>query len=316
MTLGRHQLRLEPSSRRALAVLALVGAFYFVARGSGAGWVVVLMCALAATVVVGAIWPLITLMRARVEVIDSPSDATAGSSVTVTLRVRTAGSGVRVRWRDAQVTSAWVAAVGTCEGKLAITPRRRGVVTRMTAQLECAGPLGLVAWARQLPSVLARPMEVGPAPAAVTLDEVAGIGPCPAEALLSGSTGDDTLRGIRPYTAGDPVRIVHWPATARWGEVMVKELDDLATQELVLVVDLRGDRDRTEEAASCAAGLAGAGLRAGLPVTLLTAEESGPRAGRVTSPVHIGRRLARAVATAPPPEASVATGNVIRVVAR
>jgi len=105
MTLGRHQLRLEPSSRRALAVLALVGAFYFVARGSGAGWVVVLMCALAATVVVGAIWPLITLMRARVEVIDSPSDATAGSSVTVTLRVRTAGSGVRVRWRDAQVTS-------------------------------------------------------------------------------------------------------------------------------------------------------------------------------------------------------------------
>jgi uncharacterized protein (DUF58 family) len=159
-------------------------------------------------------------------------------------------------------------------------------------------------------------MEVGPAPAAVTLDEVAGIGPCPAEALLSGSTGDDTLRGIRPYTAGDPVRIVHWPATARWGEVMVKELEDLATQELILVVDLRSDPDGTEAAACYAAGLAGAGLRAGLPVTLLTAEESGSRAGRVTSPVHIGRRLARAVATAPPPEPSGSTGNVIRVVAR
>jgi uncharacterized protein (DUF58 family) len=158
-------------------------------------------------------------------------------------------------------------------------------------------------------------MEVGPAPAFVTLEDLAGIGPCPAEALLSGSTGDDTLRGIRPYTAGDAVRIVHWPATARWGEVMVKELEDLATQEFVVAVDLRGDPDRTEEAASYAAGLAGAGLRAGVPVSLLTAEESGPRAGRVTSLVHIGRRLARAVATAPPPEPSGTRGTVIRVVA-
>ncbi len=316
MTLRRHQLRLGLSCRRALALLALVGGFYFVARASGAGWVVVLMCALAATVAVGAIWPLMTLLRARVELIDSPSDATAGSTAAVTLRVSRAGSGVRVRWRDAHVISAWVAAAGTCQGEVSMTPCRRGVVTRMTAQLDCAGPLGLAVWSRPITADLHHPMEVGPAPAAVPLEEAAGIGPCPADALLSGSTGDDTLRGIRPYTTGDPVRIVHWPATARWGEVMVKELEDLATQELVLVVDLRGDPERTEEAASYAAGLAGAGLRAGLPVSLFTAEETGPRAGRVTSPVHIGRRLARAVATAAPPEPSGASGNVIRVAAR
>jgi uncharacterized protein (DUF58 family) len=316
MTLGRHQLRLGPSSRRAFGLLALVAAFYFVGRASGAGWVVVLMCALAATVVLGAVWPLITLCRVRVEVVDSPSDATAGSTVTVTVRVSRAGSGVRLRWRDGYMTSAWVAAVGTCRGDVMVTPCRRGVMIHTTAQVECAGPLGLAAWSRRVISALPRPMEVGPAPAPVTLQDVAGIGPSPAEALLSGSAGEDTLRGVRAYAAGDPLRIVHWPATARWGEVMVKELEELATQELVVVVDLRGEPERTEEAASYAAGLAGAGLRAGLPVSLLTAEEGGSRVGRVTSVVHVGRRLARAVATAPPPEPAGAGGTVIRVAAR
>jgi uncharacterized protein (DUF58 family) len=273
------------------------------------------MCALAATVVLGTVWPLVTLSRVGIGVVDSPGDATAGSTATVTLKVTGAGSGVRVRWRDAHVTSAWVAAVGTCQGQVMVTPHRRGVVTVMTAQVECAGPLGLAAWSRRVASVLPRAMEVGPSPAAVKLEDAEGIGPWPAEALLSGSTGDDTLRGVRPYAAGDPLRIVHWPATARWGEVMVKELEDLLTQELVVVVDLRGDPERTEEAASYAAGLADAGLRAGLPVSLLTAEEGGPRAGHVMGVVHVGRRLARAVATAPPPEPAGASGTVIRVAA-
>jgi uncharacterized protein (DUF58 family) len=127
--------------------------------------------------------------------------------------------------------------------------------------------------------------------------------------------GHDTLRGVRAYAAGDPIRIVHWPATARWGEVMVKELEDPSAVELMIVVDLRGQPDRTEAAASVAAGLARAGLNAGLAVSLLTAERAGPRAGPVDNAAQAGRRLARAVADAPPAEPPTGAPRVVRVTA-
>ena len=315
MTRGRQQLRLGGSSRRALGLLALVSGFYLVGRASGAGWVVVLLCALAASVVVGTVWPLITLLRVHVEVVDSPSDATAGSAVRFSVRVSRAGPGVRLRLRGAGVQCEWMGAVGTCQGEMIVTPTRRGIVAQVEGELAGAGPLGLVTWSRRQVVALPRAMEVGPAPAAVSLDEAVGIGPRAAEAILPGGTGHETMRGLRPYAVGDPVRIVHWPATARWGEVIVKELEDPAARELVIVVDLQGEPDRAEAAASLAAGLAGAGLRSGLPVSLLTAERSGPRAGSVVSAVQVGRRLARAVATAPPPEPVGTRATVIRVAA-
>ena len=127
--------------------------------------------------------------------------------------------------------------------------------------------------------------------------------------------GDDTVRGVRDYATGDPIRIVHWPATARWGELMVKELEDPTAPEIVISVDLRGQPDRTEAAASLAAGLARAGLQVGLAVSLLTAETGGPRAGPVSTPVQAGRRLARAVADGAPPEPPAGVAQVVRVTA-
>jgi uncharacterized protein (DUF58 family) len=126
--------------------------------------------------------------------------------------------------------------------------------------------------------------------------------------------GDDTFKGIKVYAPGDPIRIVHWPATARWGELMVKEMEAPTAAELDIVVDLRGGPEETEKAASVAAGLARAGLLSGVTVFLLTAEGAGPRIGAVSTPVEVGRRLARAVADGPPPEST--HSSVIRVSAR
>jgi uncharacterized protein (DUF58 family) len=309
------QLRPAGLPRRGLALLGLAALFFLVARASGAGWVVVLLCAEAAVLGLATLWPIVTLLRVRVELVDSPRDATARSTVIFRVRVSRAGSGVRLRLVLGDQAGGWVAAVGTCQGEVLGNPPRRGIVTSGTAELEGAGPLGLVTWLRRVSLDFRAPMEVGPIPTPVRLDEAVNNGSGAANALFRGGPGLDSVRGVRPYAAGDPIRLVHWPATARLGEVMVKEMEDPDAPELVIAVDLRGEPDRTEAAASVAAGLAGSGLRAGLTVSLLTAEGSGPRVGPVSSAVQVGRRLARAVADAPPPEPASAGTRTVRVTA-
>jgi uncharacterized protein (DUF58 family) len=312
-----HLLQIRPAGlpRRGLALLALAGLFFLVARASGAGWVVVLLCALVAVVGLATVWPVVTLLRARVALVDSPRDATARSMVSFSVRVSRAGSGVRLRLVIDDQPGEWVAAVGICQGDVVATPPRRGIVTSATAELEGAGPLGLVTWLRRVALAFPAPMEVGPVPTPTPLEEAVGIGRGAVDTFSRDGPGHDSVRGVRPYAAGDPIRLVHWPATARWGEVMVKEMEDPDAPELVIAVDLRGEPDRTEAAASVAAGLAGSGLRAGLNVSLLTAERSGPRVGPVFNVVQVGRRLARAVADAPPAEPVSAGTRTVRVTA-
>ena len=43
------------------------------------------------------------------------------------------------------------------------------------------------------------------------------------------------VRGIRPYQPGDPVRDIHWPATAKTGETQVR-IHDYTTRTRLLVV--------------------------------------------------------------------------------
>lgn len=47
------------------------------------------------------------------------------------------------------------------------------------------------------------------------------------------------VRGIRDYLPGDPVRDIHWPATARTGEVQVRVHDDSARTKLMVVLNVQ-----------------------------------------------------------------------------
>ena len=51
---------------------------------------------------------------------------------------------------------------------------------------------------------------------------------------------DDPSRfaGVRPYTPGDPVRRLHWRATARLGQPVVKRFDPAREREVVVVLDI------------------------------------------------------------------------------
>jgi uncharacterized protein (DUF58 family) len=83
--------------------------------------------------------------------------------------------------------------------------------------------------------------------------------------------------GIREYREGEPLRAVHWPSTARRGELMVRELDDPSGDQVVVVLDgdAAGDvgprgassfDEAVRAAASIAASVAGRGRRVRLVV--------------------------------------------------
>jgi uncharacterized protein (DUF58 family) len=67
----------------------------------------------------------------------------------------------------------------------------------------------------------------------------------------------EDLHGLRSFRSGDSPRWIHWRTTARMGELMVREMEDMATDNLVLVLDpaLRpGEKkDLLEQAVSLAA---------------------------------------------------------------
>lgn len=48
----------------------------------------------------------------------------------------------------------------------------------------------------------------------------------------------------RPYRFGDPVKLLHWKATAHRGSLMVRQEEQQTRRRVVLVVDTRGDGER------------------------------------------------------------------------
>src|SRR5262245_59633547 len=59
-----------------------------------------------------------------------------------------------------------------------------------------------------------------------------------AQAFLRRHPGAQTeFHGLRAFRAGDSPRWIHWRTTARRGELMVREFEDLPDEQLVLVVE-------------------------------------------------------------------------------
>ena len=268
---------------------ALVGfsvALLLVARTTGAGWTLVVVCCVGAAIVVGAVWPPIVLRRLSLTV-TGPADAVAGRPLALTLGVEGARSSVRVRVVDPPGPT--VSATAPSRGTVNVIPAARGVITAVRVEVDAASPLGLVWWRRRWTAVLDRPIDVAPVPIEEPL----------AAGALAARAGGEAVRTLREYVRGDAAKLIHWPSTARRGELVVKELEQPDRPGLVLRVELGSDPVQAELFAGRAMGAALGALRAGLEVTLLTAERDGRRAGRVRSPIEAGRRLARAVPGAP-----------------
>ena len=282
--------------RSAIVVALLTGAFVGISTTTGTGWPIVLVSLLVGALVAGFVLPPMWLVRVNVSV-EVPADATVGAPHRV--RFDTAhGHGVAMN----------VAALGTgwlqiTSGEITLTPSMRGVVDELVIDFWSTAPLGLWTWRRRDTIALTAPMNVAPSVGAVDLVELR---------QLHGA-GQDLPRGVRPYLAGDDRRRVHWMATAREGELMIRELETTAGRRVTIVGGLGVD-SRVEERASWLHGVGLAALGLGLEVELVTLERAGPVAATVTSARDLGRRLARAVAGGvPSPAAGPSAVDVIDV---
>ncbi|MGZ6950834.1 MAG: DUF58 domain-containing protein [Acidimicrobiia bacterium] len=279
---------------KAAVILELVGlALFVVARTTGAGWDIVLLCGIIALILTGSILPAFVLGHVTVTA-SAPSDATVGRPLPIELRVE----GRDVKLQILTFDSDWVRIDGPTHGPHLVTPRRRGVLTHIRVELVTAAPLGLARWRRRIRVPLPRPVDVAPRREPTRCPIVVGDTHTHSELPHLATGGTELTRGIREYLDGDPIRSVHWPATARTGAVMVREYEGPRRPVVVIVADLRGPDP--EGVASRAAGMADDALRAGARVELGTAEVDGPRLCEVPTPLHVGRRLARAVVGAPP----------------
>lgn len=79
------------------------------------------------------------------------------------------------------------------------------------------------------------------------------------------------LANLRDYRAGDSPRHIHWKATARYGELQVREYELHATTSLAVLLDLHASEGDVQEAAvEAAASIAALALARNLEVELLT----------------------------------------------
>jgi uncharacterized protein (DUF58 family) len=298
-------------TKGAFVIAGIGGALFLAARTTGAGWLLVILCALAGVLLIGLIWPRICLHRVRIAA-SAPADGTVDEPLPVTLEVERAGLGIRIAPINAagEPLGDPVGAIGTTRVTVQELQEERGIFRAALLEVSSAAPFGLIWWRRRMAIPLQRAVEVAPRQGSASWSLPPG-GALGDTALTHSGLGGDQVRGVRDYTAGDPLRHVHWPATARLGEVMVKEFEQPERPRLELVVDLRGSTPAAERAAEDAMSVLYDALAHGIDVTLITAESGGPRRAIVTNRLDAGRRLARAVAGPLPATPSDGSAMVI-----
>jgi uncharacterized protein (DUF58 family) len=149
---------------------------------------------------------------------------------------------------------------------------KRGIVTVGPMQVAMSDPFGLSSTRSQAAppvdvTVLPRVDDISPLPRSV--------GPDPdgtAETGSLGRSGED-FAALRPYIVGDDLRRVHWPSSARTGDLLVRQHDIPWQGRVCVVLDLRRpstDEVTLERAISAAASVLRAHLRRGDHVRLVT----------------------------------------------
>ena len=237
--------------KRAFGLLVGAGILFLIGTSVQAGWLDVLAALLLGALVSGLALPLAALRGLSVE-LDVSEEAEQGMPTIVELRVSGAARGVRrnVTVRDAHLESveALVPPIGRHE-RIDVTtlrtPRRRGEVVTVHAELRSNAPFG-VAERRVRARIDARTLvlpRVYPLGSLAFVEPIATNARAVHEAPRRGQ-GPDYL-GIREYRPGDPMRHVHWALTARHGRLMVREFEEERTRRLAIVIDT--ERDVGEE---------------------------------------------------------------------
>jgi uncharacterized protein (DUF58 family) len=125
----------------------------------------------------------------------------------------------------------------TARGEIDLGRMPRGVFPISATEVALGDLLGLVSLS---PAVSCEPAQVVVRPRLVELDglfsEAGRAGGDGRRLLLRRSAGFD-FHSVREYEQGESLRRVHWPTSARRGQLMVKELEDRAVDGVVVILD-------------------------------------------------------------------------------
>jgi uncharacterized protein (DUF58 family) len=119
--------------------------------------------------------------------------------------------------------------------------QKRGVYRWHEVQLRTATPLGLF-WCRRSWNAPAK---------AIIYPTVLPLTSCPLVDEMgreesaqnysdrrSHSATEDLTRALRPYRVGDPIRLIHWRTSARYGQLQVRELEVFTgSQDIIICLD-------------------------------------------------------------------------------
>lgn len=156
--------------------------------------------------------------------------------------------------------------------------QRRGVYRWQTVHLRTGTPLGLF-WCRRHRDAPARAIvypTVLPLTTCPLVDEIGQEDKAQVyrqERRFQVAT-EGLTRSLRPYRQGDPIRMIHWRTSARYGELRVRELEVVTGgQEIIIALDgaATWDQDNFEQAVIAAASLYFYAYRQQLNVKLWTA---------------------------------------------
>lgn len=218
-------------TRRLFGTLLMAAAVYAVGSNVAAGWVIAVGAAIGALAVHSAIGHLRAVRRIGITV-HPPQRADEGPQtvrVVVDVPRRVVGT---VRIGDAEGLLAAVIPEGSGRHALDVPARlERGAAQRLTASLTLSDPLGLMVstLAVDSPALTVRPVAAGGR--RTSRDALEATPTAQEQHDLRGATPDTELR---PWRAGEPVRLIHWPTSLRSGELQARQTVDEARPRVTL----------------------------------------------------------------------------------
>jgi uncharacterized protein (DUF58 family) len=278
--------RLLASHSEEAVFLALAGFLFLVATNTQTGWLYIVSALLAGVFVAGFIGPRTTLHGLQVRR-RMPAPATQGDQVYVEMEVFNPGPSDRAlvlveqdlpdtlpgQPRTRRFLLERLPAGSSVRVDCPVPASLRGYHRLPPLRLKSATPLGLFPAQRSVPDD-PQPLVVYPRPLnLVELLVPSRIAPQAHQRHTSNRVGtSEDFLGIRPYSPGEDTRFIHWPATARMGEVMVREFQGNSGQGMAVLIETweealagSGEDSNLEVAISAAAALAGRARRQGLP---------------------------------------------------
>lgn len=121
------------------------------------------------------------------------------------------------------------------------TPNRRGLSGVETVLITVSGPFGLVTRKKKVIAGYPVAVSVPILPARIPTDSAIRPARLDDGKVRAGHTARDFH--TREYVPGDDLRHVHWPSTAKSGELMVRHEADEETLYALIVVDFKGEEE-------------------------------------------------------------------------